>query len=68
MKYEVIIYWSEGDGEFIPEVPELPACMADGKTKSQALTAVERVAKEWLKTATSLGRSIPSPRGTLMYA
>jgi predicted RNase H-like HicB family nuclease len=42
--------------------------MADGKTKAQALTAVERVAKKWIETAKSLGRPIPSPRGKLMYA
>ena len=68
MKYEVIIYWSEDDGAFIAEVPELPGCMADGKTKAQALSAVERVAKEWIETAKSLARPIPSPRGKLMYA
>lgn len=67
MKYEVIIYWSEDDAAFIAEVPELPGCMADGKTKRQALAAVERIAKEWIETAKSLGRSIPTPRGRLMY-
>ncbi len=26
-KYEIIIYWSEEDGSFIAEVPELHGCM-----------------------------------------
>ena len=30
-KYEIIIYWSEDDGAFIAEAPELPGCMADGQ-------------------------------------
>lgn len=68
MKYEVIIYWSTVDRAFIAEVPELPGCMADGKTKVQALSAVERIAKEWIETAKSLGREIPAPRGKLMFA
>lgn len=68
MKYEVIIYWSEGDNAFIAEVPELPGCLADGPTKAKALQAIERVAKEWIETAKELGREIPSPRGKLMYA
>jgi predicted RNase H-like HicB family nuclease len=68
MKYEVIIYWSKADGAFIAEVPELPGCMADGKTKAQALKAVDRIAREWVETAKSLGRKIPAPRGKLMYA
>ncbi|MGN0599735.1 MAG: type II toxin-antitoxin system HicB family antitoxin [Oscillospiraceae bacterium] len=30
-KYEVILYWSEEDGSYIAEVPELAGCMADEK-------------------------------------
>ena len=68
MRYEVIIYWSDEDQAFIAEVPELPGCAGDGPTKAKALAAVERVAAEWIETATSLGRVVPSPRGRLMYA
>ncbi len=68
MKYEVIIYWSFEDRAFIAEVPELPGCMADGKTHQAALKAVHRVAREWLETAKQLDRPIPTPRGKLMYA
>ena len=66
--YEIIIYWSEEDGAFIAEVPELPGCMADGKIYQEAVTKVEVVVKEWIQTATELGRPIPQPRGRLMYA
>ena len=41
MKYEIIIYWSPEDRAFIAEVPELPGCMADGKTPAAALKAAE---------------------------
>jgi predicted RNase H-like HicB family nuclease len=68
MKYEVIIYWSAEDEAFIAEVPELPGCMADGKTKAHALKAVEIVAKEWIETEREIGRAIPEPRGRLTYA
>ncbi len=68
MKYEVIIYWSDEDDAFIAEVPELPGCMADGRTKAKALAAAERVTREWIEMATRLGRPIPAPRGKLMYA
>ena len=68
MKYEVIIYWSDEDGAFIAEVPELPGCMADGPTKAEALIAVERVAQEWIETAKELGRPVPKPRGRLKSA
>jgi len=36
-RYEVIIFWSEEDEAFVAEVPELLGCMADGKTRQQAL-------------------------------
>lgn len=68
MKYEIIIYWSAEDRAFLAEVPELPGCMADGKTPAAALKAAERIAREWLDTAKKLGRPIPKPRGRLKYA
>ncbi len=68
MKHEIIQYWSEEDKAFIAEVPELPGCMADGKTYRDALKNVERVAKEWIAVAKELGREIPRPKGRLMYA
>ena len=68
MKYEVIIYWSEEDKAFVAEMPELPGCMADGRTRAEALRTIERVAKEWIATARELGRPIPKPKGRLMYA
>ena len=67
-KYEIIIYWSNEDEAFIAEVPELPGCMADGKTYYEALSNVEVIIKEWIDTAQELGRSVPQPKGRLMYA
>lgn len=67
-KYEIILYWSEADKAYIAEVPELPGCMADGKTYSEALQNSEAVIFEWLDTARSLGREIPVPRGKPAYA
>ncbi|HBA83655.1 MAG TPA: hypothetical protein DCZ95_06125 [Verrucomicrobia bacterium] len=67
-KYEIIIYWSEADGSFVAEVPELPGCMADGKTYQKALSNAEVVIQEWIETAKALGRAIPEPKGRLAYA
>lgn len=68
IKYEVIIYWSDEDEAFIAEVPELAGCMADGSSYQEALANVEVIIQEWIETAQKLGRSIPEPRGRLMYA
>lgn len=68
LRYEIIIYWSDEDQAFIAEVPELAGCAADGATYQEAIANVETVIWEWIETAQELGRSIPEPRGRLMYA
>ena len=67
-KYERIIFWSEEDQSWIVDVPELPGCMADGKTPAEALENVEVVISEWIETAEEIGREVPQPRGRLMFA
>ncbi len=67
-RYEVIIYWSAEDEAFIAEVPELPGCAADGLTYETALANVRVVIDEWNETALQLGRTVPEPRGRLLYA
>jgi predicted RNase H-like HicB family nuclease len=68
IKYELIIYWSEVDQSFIVEVPELPGCAADGGTYQEAVQNAEIVIQEWIETAKELGRSIPDPKGRLLFA
>ena len=68
VQYEIVLYWSKEDQAFIAEVPELPGCAADGATYQDALANAEVVIREWIETAQELGRSIPEPRGRLMYA
>jgi predicted RNase H-like HicB family nuclease len=68
IKYEMIIYWSDEDNAFIVEVPELPGCVADGHTYQEAVAKAEIIIQEWIETAKELGRSIPEPKGKLMYA
>ena len=67
-KYEMILYWSGEDDAFIAEVPELPGCAADGPSRQAALANVEIVIDEWIATAQELGRSIPEPKGRLLFA
>ena len=67
-KYEIILFWSNDDQAVIAEVPELAGCMADGENYKEALTNVEVVIDQWIKTAQELGRTIPSPKGKLMFA
>jgi len=68
-KYEIIIYWSDLDRAFIAEAPELPGCLAHGKTHAAALGEIYKAMKLWLKTAKKFGDPIPEPKGRkLMFA
>jgi predicted RNase H-like HicB family nuclease len=68
IRYEVIIYWSKEDEAFVAEVPELPGCAADGRSYREALENAEKIIEEWIETARDLGRSIPEPKGRLLFA
>jgi predicted RNase H-like HicB family nuclease len=68
LKYEIIIYWSDADKAFIAEVPELAGCAADGATPTEAVRAVDVIAREWIETALELGREVPRPKGRLLFA
>jgi len=68
-KYEIILYWSEDDGAYIAEVPELSDCMAHGATQVEALSNANDAISLWIDTARETGRPVPGPKGRkLAYA
>jgi len=68
-KYEIIIFWSNDDGVFVAEVPELPGCTAHGDTHQQALENCNEAMDLWVDTAREFGRPIPEPKGRrLLFA
>ena len=62
-KYEIIIFWSEEDDAFVADVPELPGCMAHGRSHSDALINAEEAMALWIETAQEMGLEIPQPKG-----
>jgi len=67
-KYEVRIWWSDEDRIFVAEAPELPGCMAHGKTRDTALANLHDAMHLWLDTAREQGRAIPEPQHHLAAA
>ncbi len=67
-KYEIVVYWSEKDGCFLAEVPELPKLITDGATRVEALRSAEEMIDAYLKTAHQAGWSVPEPSGRLAFA
>jgi len=62
-RYEIILYWSDEDGVFIAEVPELPGCMAHGDSPERALAEGQQAIELWIDTAREMGREVPAPKG-----
>jgi predicted RNase H-like HicB family nuclease len=60
-RYKLIIWWSDIDGHFIGEMPELAGCVADDSTREEVLSNIRVSAQEWIETAEELGRAIPEP-------
>lgn len=60
--YHINIFYSEEDGGYIADIPDLEACSAFGHTPELALAEVERAKAAWLAAAKETGRPIPPPR------
>jgi len=60
--YQINIFYSEEDGCYVADTPDLVSCFAFGKTPEQALAEVEKAKKVWLEAARKTGRQIPPPR------
>lgn len=60
--YHINIFWSEEDGGYIADIPDLEACSAFGRTPEEALREVELAKAAWLEAARAEGKPIPEPR------
>ena len=60
-KYSMFMSWSEEDQAYIVSVPELPGCMADGKTPAEAVENAQVIIQEWIEAALEDGEAIPEP-------
>jgi predicted RNase H-like HicB family nuclease len=62
LKYEIDIFWSEEDGGYIANVPELKYCSAWGETYEEALREVRVAMGLHLDTLREDGRRVPEPK------
>jgi predicted RNase H-like HicB family nuclease len=60
-KYRIEIFWSDEDGGYIANVPDLRYCSAFGETYEEALREVLVAMELHLDTLRELGRPIPEP-------
>lgn len=60
--YHINIFYSEEDGEYIADIPDLKYCSASGETQQEALAEVLIAKQLWLEVAQEKGLPIPQPR------
>ena len=60
--YHINIFFSEEDGGYIADIPDLDSCSAFGETPEIALAEVNQAKAAWLAAAKDSGRPIPPPR------
>lgn len=60
--YHINIFFSEEDGGYIADIPDLESCSAFGETPEKALAELERAKSAWLEAARQAGKPIPPPR------
>jgi predicted RNase H-like HicB family nuclease len=60
--YHINIFYSDADGGYIADIPDLDSCSAYGETPEKALAEVEQAKQAWLAAARQAGKPIPPPR------
>ena len=60
--YHINIFYSEDDGGYIADIPDLDACSAFGDTPDEALNEVQKAKSLWIEAAKAEGKQIPPPK------
>ena len=60
LPYRVVLYPAE-EGGYVVEIPELPGCLSQGETLTEAMEMIQDAKKCWIETCIELGRPVPEP-------
>jgi predicted RNase H-like HicB family nuclease len=60
--YHINIFYSDEDGGYIADIPDLKPCSAFGSTPEEALREVEQAKLAWIDAARAEGKPIPEPK------
>ena len=59
--YHIKIFYSDEDGGYIADIPDLRCCSAFGDTPDEALAEVLKAKKAWLTAAVAAKKPVPKP-------
>lgn len=60
--YHINIFYSDDDGGYIADIPDLAHCSAFGSTPEEALMQALIAKNAWLEAAKAEGKPIPRPK------
>ena len=60
--YHINIFFSEEDGCYVADIPDLKVCSAFGNSPEEALAQVTIAKEAWLQAARDIGKPVPEPR------
>lgn len=60
--YHINLFYSDEDGGYVADIPDLAFCSAFGATPEEALKEVLKAKEAWLATAKSESKRIPRPK------
>ncbi|MGN6849721.1 MAG: type II toxin-antitoxin system HicB family antitoxin [Sphingomicrobium sp.] len=60
--YHINVFWSDDDGLWIADVPDLKYCSSHGDTPEEAIANIQDAIEGWIETARETGLDIPKPR------
>jgi len=59
--YHINIFYSQEDGGYVADIPDLKQCSAFGSTPEEALHEVLKAKEAWIEAARANGKPIPTP-------
>src|SRR5206468_569587 len=60
-KYHIDVFWSDEDGQWVANVPDVESCSAAGPTPQEAVDQVMTLLQRWFEAARDNGRFVPEP-------
>lgn len=61
-RYAITVVWSEEDGGWVADAPDLKSCSAFGATPEEAVAELRIAIQAWLEAARENKLPIPQPR------
>lgn len=59
--YHINVFYSEDDGGYIADIPDLKHCSAFGESPEEAIREVLKAKEAWIESARANGKPIPLP-------